>query len=89
MMDGLALGDTKLGHFVMAIDPTLFMTLEAFGIRLQDYLDRFRDQPGTYAAGGPEWEQRRRREREGIPLPLGLLAELSAAGDAAGITLAI
>lgn len=87
--DGLALGDTKLGHFVMAVDPTLFMTLEAFGIRLQAYLDHFKSQPGTYAAGGPEWAQRRIREVEGIPLPPGLHAELVAAGTVAGITLDI
>ena len=85
--DGLALGDTKLGHFVMAIDPTLFMTLEAFGIRLQTYLDQFKAEPGTYAAGGPEWEERRRRAAEGIPIPSGLHAELTAAGSAAGVAL--
>ena len=83
--DGLALGDTKVGHFVMAIDPTLFMTLDAFGARLQSYLDNFKAQPGTYAAGGPEWERRRKREAEGIPLPDGLYAELCAAGDKAGV----
>ncbi len=83
--DGLALGDQKLGHFVMAIDPTLFMALEAFGARLQDYIDGFKAQPGTYAAGGPEWERRRRREAEGIPLPDGLYAELKAAAETAGV----
>ncbi len=85
--DGLALGDTKLGHFAMAIDPTLFMTLEAFGIRIQAYLDHFKQQPGTYAAGGPEWERRRVRAAEGIPLAPGLYAELAAAGGTAGIPL--
>lgn len=84
--DGLALGDQKLGHFVMAIDPTLFMTLEAFGARLQDYIDGFKAQPGTYAAGGPEWERRRLREAEGIPLPDGLYAELKAAAETAGVS---
>lgn len=83
--DGLALGDQRLGHFVMAIDPTLFMTLEAFGARLQDYIDGFKAQPGTYAAGGPEWDKRRRREAEGIPLPDGLYAELRAAAETAGV----
>ena len=83
--DGLALGDQKLGHFVMAIDPTLFMTLEAFGARLQDYIDGFKAQPGTYAAGGPEWERRRLREAEGVPLPDGLYAELKAAAETAGV----
>jgi len=85
--DGLALGDTKVGHFVMAIDPTLFMTLEAFGQGVQTYIDRFKTQPGTYAAGGPEWERRRLREAEGIPLPEGLYAELGDAGAKAGVPL--
>ena len=84
--DGLALGDTKVGHFVMAIDPTLFMTMEAFGARLEAYIGNFRSQPGTYAAGGPEWERRRIRERDGIPLPDGLYAELRLAGERAGVS---
>ena len=85
--DGLALGDTKLGHFVMAIDPTLFMTLEAFGMGLQSYIGQFTAQPGCYAAGGPEWVARRQREADGIPLPPGLYAELAAASAALGIRL--
>lgn len=84
--DGLALGDSKVGHFVMAIDPTLFMTMEAFGARLEAYIGNFRLQPGTYAAGGPEWERRRIRDRDGIPLPDGLYAELRLAGERAGVT---
>lgn len=84
--DGRALGDSKLGHFVMAIDPTLFMSLEAFGDRLQTYLDAFRQQPGTYAAGGPEWERRARREVEGIPLPDALCAELQSSAEMTGAT---
>lgn len=83
--DGLALADSHMGHFVMAIDPTLFMTMESFASRLATYLDAFKAQPGTYAAGGPEWERRRRREAEGIPLPEGLLAELKAAAVAFGV----
>jgi LDH2 family malate/lactate/ureidoglycolate dehydrogenase len=87
--DGLALGDTKVGHFVMAIDPTLFMTLEAFGAKVEEYVSNFRKQPGTYAAGGPEWERRRIRERDGIPLPEGLYADLKLAGERAGVALPI
>ena len=83
--DKSALADTQLGHFVMAIDPTLFMMLEAFGRRLQAYLDGFKTQPGTYAAGGPEWERRRQREKDGIPLPDGLYNELMEAAAKAGI----
>jgi ureidoglycolate dehydrogenase (NAD+) len=84
-LDGLALADTKVGHFVMAIDPTLFMSLEAFSAKLQSYIDGFAAQPGTYAAGGPEWERRRQREREGIPLHDGLYAELASAAMKTGI----
>jgi LDH2 family malate/lactate/ureidoglycolate dehydrogenase len=87
--DGLALGDTKVGHFVMAIDPTLFMTLEAFGAKVEAYVSNFRTQPGTYAAGGPEWERRRIRERDGIPLPEGLYADLKLAGERAGVAFLI
>lgn len=83
--DGLALADSRMGHFVMAIDPTLFMPLAAFGEKLQLYLDAFHAQPGTYAAGGPEWEARARRVADGIPLPGGLHAELRAAAEAAGV----
>jgi ureidoglycolate dehydrogenase (NAD+) len=87
--DGLALGDTKVGHFVMAIDPTLFMTMEAFAAKVEAYIANFGSQPGTYAAGGPEWERRRIRERDGIPLPDGLHAELKAAGEKAGVAFAV
>lgn len=84
--DRAELADVDIGHFVMAIDPTLFMPLQAFGARLQAYLDGFKSQPGTYAAGGPEWERRAKREAEGIPLPDGLLGELKAAAAAVSIT---
>lgn len=82
---GQSLGDSMLGHFVMAVDPTLLMPLGLFGERLQAYLDAFKREPGIYAAGGPEWERRRQREREGIPLPDGLHAELRDAATTAGI----
>jgi ureidoglycolate dehydrogenase (NAD+) len=77
--------DTELGHFVMAIDPTLLMPLAQFGQRIEDYFDGFRRQPGTYAAGGPEWERRDRRLAEGIPLPDGLRDELAEAAKLAGV----
>lgn len=86
---GTALADSQLGHFVMAIDPTLFMPMAAFGGRLQAYLDAFKREPGIQAAGGPEWERRRAREAGGIPLPDGLYAELKAAADKAGIAFAL
>lgn len=78
------LGDRNVGHFVMAIDPTLFMSLEDFAQNLRRYMDGFKAQPGTYAAGGPEWEHRNRRAAEGIPMPPGLRAELADVGRKAG-----
>lgn len=83
--DRSQLADTHVGHFVMAVDPSLLMTLEAFGFRLQTYIDSFKSQPGTYAAGGPEWERRHKRQQEGIPLPDGLYADLQAAARTASI----
>ena len=86
---GTDLADSVMGHFVMAIDPTLFMTMEAFGERLRAYLDAFKAQPGTYAAGGPEWERRAKRQADGIPLPDGLYAELKAAAEKAGVSFSL
>jgi LDH2 family malate/lactate/ureidoglycolate dehydrogenase len=87
--DGLVLADTRMGHFVMAIDPTLFMTMDSFAARLTTYLEVFKSQPGTYAAGGPEWERRRAREAEGIPIPDGLYAEFRACAAEFKVTFAL
>ena len=44
---GITLGDTKVGHFVMAIDPTTFVAEALFSERIATYLDSFARQPGT------------------------------------------
>ena len=59
------------------------------GMRLQAYLDGFARQPGTYAAGGPEWQRRRQREVEGIFLPDSLYAEHEAAAHQAGVSFSL
>ncbi|MGQ0484826.1 MAG: Ldh family oxidoreductase [Hyphomicrobiales bacterium] len=87
--DGLALADSQMGHFVMAVDPTLFIPMERFAARLSAYLDAFKFQPGTYAAGGPEWKRRRQREAEGIPIPDGLHDELRASAASFNVTFAL
>lgn len=84
-LDRSALCDTDLGHFVMAIDPTLFMTLETFGSGVAAYMSAFAAQRGTMPAGGPEWTQRQIRQRDGIPIPAGLHADLARAASEAGI----
>lgn len=82
---GVTLADTKVGHFVMAIDPTTFIGEAVYHERVGAYLGGFAGQPGTMPAGGPEWEKRHDREANGIPLPPPLRAELEAAAEKAGI----
>lgn len=82
--DGLALGDTKLGHFVMAIDPSTFVAEAIFGERMATYLDSFKREPGTMPAGGPEWIARRDREANGIPVPDGVRRELEKLAEETG-----
>jgi LDH2 family malate/lactate/ureidoglycolate dehydrogenase len=79
---GLNMGDQKVGHFVMAIDPSTFIGMEVFTERLAKYLDSFAAQPGTMPAGGPQWKERNERQDKGIPLPDGLYGELAAAAKA-------
>jgi ureidoglycolate dehydrogenase (NAD+) len=87
--DGLALGDTKLGHFVMAIDPSTFIAEALFGERMATYLDSFASEPGTMPAGGPEWIARRDREANGIPVPDGVRGELEELARSSGTSLAV
>jgi len=82
---GIVLADTKVGHFVMAIDPGTFVPPATFAERHASYLDGFKAQPGTMPAGGPEWARRADRAEKGIPLPQGLYDELSAAGQKAEV----
>jgi LDH2 family malate/lactate/ureidoglycolate dehydrogenase len=63
--------------------------MERFAARLSTYLDAFKSQPGTYAAGGPEWQRRRRREAQGIPIPDGLHGELRACAASFNVTFAL
>jgi LDH2 family malate/lactate/ureidoglycolate dehydrogenase len=86
---GIVLGDTKVGHFVLAIDPSTFVPAATFAERHASYLAGFKAQPGTMPAGGPEWAKRRDRGQNGIPLPQGLYEELKAAGEKAGVPFAI
>lgn len=86
---GIVLADTKVGHFVMAIDPSTFVSSEVFAERHASYLDGFKAQPGAMPAGGPEWARRVDRDAQGIPLPDGLHDELSAAARKAQVPFAL
>jgi ureidoglycolate dehydrogenase (NAD+) len=83
------LADTKVGHFVMAIDPSTFVPGATFAERHATYLESFKREPGIMPAGGPEWARRTDREALGIPLPQGLHDELSAAGQKAQVPFVI
>lgn len=82
---GVVLGDTKVGHFVMAIDPSTFVPAAVFAERHASYLDGFKSEPGILPAGGPEWAKRLDREAKGIPLPDGLHQELAEAAEKAKV----
>lgn len=87
--DGVALADTKVGHFVMAIDPSTFVPAGIFAERHASYLDGFEAEPGIMPAGGPEWTRRIDREAKGIPLPDGLYQELADAADKAKVAFSL
>lgn len=87
--NGVALADTKVGHFVMAIDPSTFVPAQIFAERHASYLDGFQAEPGIMPAGGPEWARRIDREAEGIPLAEGLQHELAEAADKAKVAFSL
>jgi LDH2 family malate/lactate/ureidoglycolate dehydrogenase len=86
---GIALADTQVGHFVMAIDPGTFVPGAIFAERHASYLDGFKGQPGTMPAGGPQWTERAGRTAQGIPLSQGLYDELAVAAERAQVPLSL
>jgi LDH2 family malate/lactate/ureidoglycolate dehydrogenase len=79
--DGAALGDTDLGHIVIAIDPGLFGDTHATAKRVAAYIDAAQSLSGNgrtvHAAGGPQWLTKVDRTANGIPIPDALRAELN------------
>ena len=79
--DGTALGDTELGHIVIAIDPGLFGDPHATAKRVAAYIDAAQSLSGNgrtvHAAGGPQWLNKADRAANGIPIPDALRAELN------------
>lgn len=62
-----------MGAFVLAIRPDAFAGREAFATGMQHYLASLRNSParpggGVLAPGDREWEEERRRLREGVPI---------------------
>jgi ureidoglycolate dehydrogenase (NAD+) len=89
--EGRGLGPSRIGHFLVVIDPAAFIPREAFENRLKTYLQAVARQSADggriYAAGGPEWEARDDRSKHGIAVDTGLLKELSAVGARFNVTL--
>jgi len=83
--DGTTMGDSHVGHFVMAIDPGVFVTPDHFRQRLSAYLGAFASQVRAMPAGGPQWRARRERLSGGIPLPDGLYSELRKTAAETGV----
>jgi LDH2 family malate/lactate/ureidoglycolate dehydrogenase len=83
--DGAALGDTDLGHIVIAIDPGLFGDTHATAKRVAAYIDAAQSLSGNgrtvHAAGGPQWLNKADRTANGIPIPDALRAELNQVAD--------
>jgi LDH2 family malate/lactate/ureidoglycolate dehydrogenase len=82
-----------LGHFAMAIDPTVFMPIEAFRARMDAYIAMMK--AADLAAGiteimmpgEPEFRREEDRRRNGVPLDAKLVARLNKYGAELGIGL--
>jgi LDH2 family malate/lactate/ureidoglycolate dehydrogenase len=89
--DGTALGDTELGHIVIAIDPGLFGNAADAGERVAAYIRAAQAHSGdgrmVQAAGGPQWRHRAERDANGIPIPAALHAELNLMANGLGLNL--
>jgi len=81
----------NVGHFIMAIDPNLFMPLPDFKIRMDELILLAKAQPlaagftEILIAGEPEDRSRARRLQEGVPMQDSVVKSLRAEGHALGI----
>jgi LDH2 family malate/lactate/ureidoglycolate dehydrogenase len=78
-----------IGHFFMAIDPTLFRTQDEFTADVTRFCDDLRAtkpvdpaQP-VMVAGDPQWNNAERRMQDGIPVGPGLLNQVRQIAQAA------
>jgi ureidoglycolate dehydrogenase (NAD+) len=74
----------NLGHFMLAIDPARFTDANIFKEQI-DWLVREIHGENAMAPGEPERLTAERREREGIPLGDGTIAELNALAEELGV----
>jgi LDH2 family malate/lactate/ureidoglycolate dehydrogenase len=78
---------SQLGHFFGAWHVDAFRPMESFGPAMDDLQMRLKGsrkaagQARIYVAGEKEYEESKRRQREGIPLSEAVVADLSALAD--------
>ena len=81
----------NVGHLFFAIRPDLFMSLTDFSARMDTFYERIKDLPRAAGCdeimlpGEPEQRRENQRLRDGIPVTANVVADLVAAGHAAGI----
>lgn len=80
-----------IGHFFFALDPAIFRGAGDFEKDVATFLGVLRAttpvdpaQP-VMVAGDPQWETAKRRMRDGIPVGMGLLAQVRRVADEAGV----
>ena len=81
----------NIGHFFMAMDPSVFRPFDAFCNDMDEVIDTLHatqpasdDQP-VLVPGDPEREARKQRSATGIPVDASLRAEIRAIAEAAGV----
>ena len=82
----------ELGAFIIALDPTAFVTGDMFRAGMTHYLTMLRDSPTrdgarVMAPGDREWEEAARRRRDGIPLDPATQQAFDEIAGVTGITL--
>ncbi len=82
----------NVGHLFFAIRPDLFMSLSDFGARMDEFYTRIKELPRAAGVdeillpGEPEQRREDQRWRDGIPVTANVVADLTAEGQAVGVT---
>lgn len=81
----------NVGHLFFAIRPDLFLSLDDFQARMDAFYDRIKQLPRAAGVdeimlpGEPEQRREDQRRREGIPVTVDVIRELTEAGVARGV----
>ncbi|HQU68925.1 MAG TPA: Ldh family oxidoreductase [Albidovulum sp.] len=82
----------NVGHLFFAIRPDLFLSMDDFGARMDEFYARIKALPRAAGVdeimlpGEPEQRREDQRRRDGIPVTANVIADLTAEGKAAGVT---